>query len=75
VCGFGPHPLDGVVGLDDLFGAQALDPLPPIDEERDQPPSAHLAAVTFDETAEGLVPVARSHAELVAGGLASCQAR
>jgi len=68
VCGFGPKPPDGVVGLDDLFDVQALDPLPPIDEERD--PSAHLAAVTFDVAADGLVPVARSHAELVAGGLA-----
>jgi hypothetical protein len=70
VCGFGPKPPDGVVGFDDLFEAQALDPLPSIEEERDPPPSAHLAVVTFDQTAEGLVPVARSHAELVAGGLA-----
>jgi AMP-binding enzyme len=70
VCGFGPKPPDGVVGLDDLFDGQALDPLPSINEERDPPPSAHLATVTFDLTAEGLVPVARSHAELVAAGLA-----
>jgi len=70
VCGFGHRPPDGAIGLDDLFEAEALDPLPSINEERDPPPSAHLAAVTWDVTAEGLVPVARSHAELVAGGLA-----
>ena len=32
--------------------------------------SDHVALVTFDITAEGIVPVARSHAELIAGGLA-----
>src|SRR5262249_59680547 len=69
VCGFGPQPPDGVVGFDDLFAAQTIDPLPSINDERDPPPSAHLAVVTFDVSAEGLVPVARSHAELVAGGL------
>ena len=69
VCGFGPRPPDGVVGFDDLFDAQAIDPLPSINDERDPPPSAHLAVVTFDVSAEGLVPVARSHAEMIAGGL------
>jgi len=70
VCGFGRRPPDGVIGLDDLFDAEALDPLPSIEDERDPPPGAHLAAVTWDVTPEGLVPVARSHAELVAAGLA-----
>jgi len=70
VCGFGPEPPDGVIGLDDLFEQDTLEPLPPIDEERAGPASAHLAAVTWDVTTEGLVPVARSHAELVAAGLA-----
>src|SRR6185295_16289501 len=69
VCGFGPQPPDGVVGFDDLFDAQTIDPLPSINDERDPPPSAHLAVVTFDVSAEGLVPVARSHAEMIAGGL------
>ena len=31
---------------------------------------AHLAVITWDVAADGLVPVARSHAELIAGGLA-----
>ena len=33
-------------------------------------PRDHVALVTFDIAAEGIVPVARSHAELIAGGLA-----
>src|SRR6516165_11731172 len=33
-------------------------------------PGAHLAAVTWGMSTDGLVPVARSHAELIAGGLA-----
>src|SRR4029079_10297790 len=32
--------------------------------------SAHIAAITFDVGQGGVVPVARSHAELLAGGLA-----
>lgn len=70
VCGFGRQPPDGVVPLEDLFDADALDPLGVMEDERAEPPSAHVAAVTWDVTAEGLVPFARSHAELVAGGLA-----
>jgi len=31
----------------------------------------HVALVTFDIAPEGIVPVARSHAELIAGGLAA----
>ncbi len=70
VCGFGPEPPDGVIPLDDLLDTQELDPIGAMDDERADPPSAHVAAVTWDVAAEGLVPVARSHAELVAGGLA-----
>ena len=33
-------------------------------------PGAHLAVITWDVSADGLVPVGRSHAELIAGGLA-----
>ncbi len=71
VCGFGQNVPDGVVALSDLFAAEALDPLPPA-EERPYPPgpAAHLAVVTWDVGADGAIPVARSHAELVAGGLA-----
>jgi len=72
VCGLGPEPRDGVVLLDDLFATDARDPMPSIESERaaEPGPAAHLAVVTFDVTADGLVPVARSHAALVAGGLA-----
>lgn len=71
VCCFGQNVPDGVVALSDLFTAEALDPLPPA-EERPYPPgpAAHLAAITWDVGPDGTIPVARSHAELAAGGLA-----
>ncbi len=51
-----------------------LDPLPSVEQERQASPgpSAHLAVVTWDVAADGLIPVGRSHAELIAGGLTSC---
>ncbi|MCC6779097.1 MAG: acyl--CoA ligase [Hyphomicrobiales bacterium] len=71
VCGLGEHAPDGLVSFDDLFTARALDPLPALDEERTAAPgpAAHLAAITWDVGADGLIPVARSHAELIAAGL------
>ncbi len=71
VCGFGPDIPDGVIALSELMAAEALDPLPPV-EERPYPPgpAAHLAVITSDVGADGAFPVARSHAELAAGGLA-----
>ena len=68
VCSFGSKFADGVIPLDDLFTADRLDPLSPI-ERRDNP-AAHLAFVTWDVTAYGYVPVARNHTELIAGGMA-----
>ncbi len=72
VCGFGRNPPDGLIPLDDLYAAAELDPLPAVERERALPPGpgAHLAAITWDVTPDGLVPVARSHAELIAGGVA-----
>jgi hypothetical protein len=71
VCTFGRNVPDGVVGLDDLFTAETLDPLPPAPERPYPPgPAAHLAAITWDVSADGAIPVARSHAELATGGLA-----
>ncbi len=70
VCGFGAHLPDGIISFDDLFESEKLDPIPPPDRERANNASAHLAAITFDTTEGGLVPVARNHAELLAGGLA-----
>jgi AMP-binding enzyme len=71
VCGFGQNVPDGVIALSDLFTAETVDPLPPA-EERPYPPgpAAHLAVITWDVGTDGAIPVARSHAELAAGGLA-----
>jgi hypothetical protein len=72
VCGYGGNAPDGVAAFDDLFNAEELDPIPSLEEERagTPGPAAHLAIITWDVGAEGFVPVARSHAELIAGGLA-----
>jgi hypothetical protein len=37
---------------------------------RPGPAAAHVAAITFDVTGDGLVPVTRSQSDLIAGGLA-----
>src|SRR5207244_7165008 len=72
VCGYGRDAPDGLVPFDDLFAVDKLDPIPAWDEERaaEPGPGAHLAIITWDVSADGLVPVARSHTELIAGGLA-----
>ncbi len=70
VCGFGGNLSDGVVPFDDLFIADKLDPVPPLDRERQNNAAAHVAAVTFDVGEGGIVPVARNHPELLAAGLA-----
>jgi hypothetical protein len=72
VCGFGPRPPDGAISLDDLFAAAETGPAGAIASERAASPGrgAHLAAVTWDVAADGPVPVARSDAQLIAGGLA-----
>jgi hypothetical protein len=67
VCGFGDALPDGVVPFDDLFTAAKIDPVPPL--EREGQSAAHVAAITFDVGENGVVPVARNHLELLAGGL------
>lgn len=69
VCGFGKNLADGIVPFDDLLSAPAAAPAPD-HHERPGNVAAHVAAITFDIAEGGLVPVARSHAELLAGGLA-----
>jgi hypothetical protein len=69
VCGFGAKLPDGVVPFDDLFTADKLDPIPPLERERQANAAAHLAAITFDAAEGGWVPVARNHSELVAAAL------
>ncbi len=69
VCGFGEKLPDGVVPFDDLFTAEKLDPIPPLDRERQHNAAAHVALITFDVGEGGIVPVARNHLEMLAGGL------
>lgn len=68
VGGFGDNLPDGVIGFDDLYSAAAGEPPPAI--ERAVNPAAHVAVITFDVAPDGLVPVARSHVELLAAGAA-----
>jgi hypothetical protein len=70
VCAFGANLPDGVVSFSDLMDADASDPASPIESERTSNAASHLAAITFDTGESGIVPVARNHAELLAGGLA-----
>ena len=63
ICGFGRDLPDGVMPLEDAFVASFTESFQP--GMRPGHPAAHVAVVTFD----GVVPVARSHRELIAGGL------
>jgi non-ribosomal peptide synthetase component E (peptide arylation enzyme) len=65
VCGFGSELPDGVIALDDVFDATARASAP---SRSNAIPPQDVAVVTFDVTAEGIVPVAHAHAELVAAG-------
>jgi hypothetical protein len=69
ICGFGRDLPDGVVPLDDCFTSGAGEFFQP--SPRPGQAAAHVAVVTFDVTGDGLVPVARSQSELIAGGLAA----
>ena len=68
VCAYGRSVPDGIVPLDDLLTGEPPEALTPV--ERSGNPAAHVAVVTWDIAADGLVPVARSHMELIAGSLA-----
>ena len=68
ICGFGRDLPDGVVPLDDVFNPAPTEFYQP--SVRPGSAAAHVAAITFDVTGDGLVPVARSQNELIAGGLA-----
>jgi AMP-binding enzyme len=70
VCGFGDNLPDGIVSLSDVVTRASLDPVPTEDDRSRSNAAAHIAAITFDVGESGIVPVARSHAELLAGGLA-----
>jgi hypothetical protein len=64
VCGFGHNLPDGMVAFDDVFASGPVE-IPPA-PARLGPAAAHIAAITFDLD---FISVARSHVELVAGGL------
>lgn len=68
VCGFGRNPPDGVVAFDDLYSSDKHDPVHAI--ERTVNPAAHVAVVTWDVGPDGIIPVARTHFELLAASLA-----
>ena len=69
VCAFGSGLPDGVVRLDDLYAEENPQP-PQLDRAHADDRAAHLALITWEATADALVPVARNHAEIIAGGLA-----
>ena len=69
ICGFGRDLPDGVVPLDDVFNPAPTEFYQP--SVRPGPAAAHVAAITFDVTGDGFVPVARSQSELIAGGFAA----
>lgn len=68
VCAFGKNVPDGIGPLDDVFVSEVG--TPPLVLDRGPQPAAHVAAITFDATTNGIVAVARNHTELIAGGLA-----
>jgi acyl-CoA synthetase (AMP-forming)/AMP-acid ligase II len=70
VCAFGSDLPDGIVSLDELFTVDTPEPVPPLDREQTSNPASHTAVITWDVTPDGLVPVARNHSELLAGGIA-----
>jgi hypothetical protein len=64
---FGNDLPDGIVPLDDIFAGDAAAEPPAL--TRNGEAADHIAVVTFDVTQDGIVPAARSHAALIAGGL------
>ncbi len=68
VCGFGNNLPDGVTAFDELLLQAPTESTPEL--AREDNPGAHVALVSFDVTSIGLIPVARNHAELIAGGRA-----
>lgn len=72
VLSLGGPPLDGVIPLDDVLTLPVA--AERIEIARPNNPADHIAVVTTDAVAEGHVAVARSHNELIAGGLAAFMA-
>src|SRR5262249_35886046 len=68
---FGEQTPDGVVALEDVFAAAAAaaEDLGDVSVQRVGNAADHVAVGTFEVTPDGLVPGARSHAEVIAGGI------
>ncbi len=67
ICAFGQNLPDGIVSIDDVFAPGGSDgSAMPVRPDA----AAHVAAVTFDVDARGIIPVARNHIEIISGGLA-----
>jgi non-ribosomal peptide synthetase component E (peptide arylation enzyme) len=66
VCAFGAQLPDGIAPLDTIFSA-AADGTGAM--ARLANPAAHIAVITFDIAADGIVPMARNHRQLIAGAL------
>jgi hypothetical protein len=69
VCAFGENLPDGVVSFSDMLATEGAGSAPS-DHDAARSNAAHIAAITFDVGKGGTVPVARTHAELLAAGLA-----
>lgn len=72
VLSLGGPSLDGVIPLDEVLAAPAA--AERVEIARPDNPADHVAVVTVDAVAEGHIAVARSHNELIAGGLAAFMA-
>ncbi len=50
MCGFGNDLPDGDRALDELYTAEKLEPVPPMDREHSSNPAAHTAVIAWDVT-------------------------
>jgi acyl-coenzyme A synthetase/AMP-(fatty) acid ligase len=66
IIGFGDNVIDGVIPFNEVLTETAAEPQA---VERQGQAAAHVAVVTWDVTPKGAMPVARNHAELIAGGV------
>jgi hypothetical protein len=67
VCAYGRDVPDGVVPLDDVLTPQSF--VLPARGERSDPAAGQTAILTFEPTPRGVTCVARTHPQILAGGL------
>jgi hypothetical protein len=68
IFGFGAAVADGIIPLNDVYDDDDAQLLAQDSQCRNDP-AAHVAAVTFDVTADGPIAVARNHLELLSAGV------